>query len=130
MKIVIVEDEIRIREGIVKLLGKIGDEYLVVGQAPDGKVGLEMCISESPDLIITDIRMPEMDGIEAFKAIRADKTLKSTNSKIVVLTANTVSGAAEMYKEVGFDYYMKKPVDVNELNRVLMSFIPEELIER
>lgn len=125
---VLVVDDTKINIKVV--CGLLKPTSIQVDTCESGKACLELCKENSYDVILMDHMMPEMDGIEAFKAIRADKTLKSTNSKIVVLTANTVSGAAEMYKEVGFDYYMKKPVDVNELNRVLMSFIPEELIER
>jgi len=94
-----------------------------------GEASLKLCKDNKYDLIIMDHMMPQMDGIEAYRAIRADKTLASTNSPIIVLTANTVSGAEEMYREVGFDYYMKKPVDVSELNEVLLRFLPSNKIE-
>lgn len=73
--------------------------------------------------------MPEMDGIETFKMIRANQELKSNSSVVFVLTANTVSGAADMYRECGFDYYLKKPIDVVELNEVLLKYILDDKID-
>ena len=64
MKIIIVEDEIRIREGIAKLINRLGDDYEVLGEASNGEEGIELCLKTTPDLIITDIRMPKKDGIE------------------------------------------------------------------
>ena len=62
MKIVIVEDEIRIREGLMKLLERIDQNYQVVGEAENGKAGLELILESKPDLVITDVQMPIMDG--------------------------------------------------------------------
>lgn len=115
MKIVIVEDEIRIREGIVKLLGKIGDEYLVVGQAPDGKVGLEMCISESPDLIITDIRMPEMDGIEML----SEYYRMGYKAKAIVLSAYSEFEYARGAMKLGVTEYLLKPISLMDFSAAL-----------
>ena len=64
MKVLIVEDEIRIREGIRKLLTKLSEEYLVIGEAENGVQGFNMVIDLRPDLVITDIKMPQMDGLE------------------------------------------------------------------
>ena len=64
MRIVVVEDEMCIREGLVKLLERIDRAYLVVGQADNGKSGLELIKEGKPDLVITDVQMPIMDGLE------------------------------------------------------------------
>ena len=83
MRILIVEDEIRIREGIVKLLTKLDPSYEVVGEAIDGTQGLQMCEETQPDLVITDIRMPNMDGLEMLSAIYS----RNMNPKAIVLSA-------------------------------------------
>ena len=64
MRILIVEDEIRIREGIEKLLGRTGRPFAIVGEAENGKAGLELLRKLKPDVVITDIKMPVMDGLE------------------------------------------------------------------
>ena len=63
MRLLIVEDEIRIREGIQKLLGKMRQDYDIVGEAENGEDGLLMLKELKPDIVITDIRMPKMDGL-------------------------------------------------------------------
>ena len=71
MKVLIVEDEIRIREGIRKLLTKLSEEYLVIGEAENGVQGLNMVMDLRPDLVITDIKMPQMDGLEMLLQLSA-----------------------------------------------------------
>jgi len=70
MNIVIVEDELMIREGLQHLLEKLSPDYHILAVAEDGKKGVEMIRIHRPDLVITDVRMPNMDGLEALKAIK------------------------------------------------------------
>lgn len=70
MKIVIVEDEIRIREGLRHLLEKTCPEDCVAGEAENRRDGAELIIREQPDLVLADIRMPELDGIEMLRLVR------------------------------------------------------------
>jgi two-component system response regulator YesN len=63
MRIVIVEDEIRIREGMIRLISKINQEHVIVGEADNGREGMRQIEAVMPDLIITDIKMPDMDGL-------------------------------------------------------------------
>lgn len=64
MKVLIVEDEIRIREGIITLLGKMGRDFVLIGEAENGEEGLALLRSLRPDIVITDIKMAGMDGLE------------------------------------------------------------------
>ena len=63
MRIVIVEDEAPIREGLAKILHKINPDYELVGKAGDGKAGYDLIRRMEPDLVILDIQMPKMDGL-------------------------------------------------------------------
>ena len=63
MRIVIVEDEAPIREGMEKILKKLSSSYVLAGKACDGLEGLEVIRREKPDVVIMDIRMPDMDGL-------------------------------------------------------------------
>ena len=83
MKVLIVEDEIRIREGIRKLLNKTEENFEAVEEAGDGEEGLMLCEKFSPDLIITDIQMPKMDGLKMLKAIND----RGQMPKAIVLSA-------------------------------------------
>ena len=73
MRIVIIEDEKPIREGLVRILNKIDSDYHVVNSAENGKEGLEKIEHECPDLIFLDIQMPDMDGLEMLKKVREQK---------------------------------------------------------
>ncbi|EMI46805.1 response regulator [Rhodopirellula sp. SWK7] len=67
LKIVIADDEDDIRQGFRRLLSKLGCD--VIGEAANGRELVDLCLNNQPDLVITDIRMPEMSGIEAAKQI-------------------------------------------------------------
>ena len=96
--------------------------------AISGKDGL-MCLKEEEvDLVLLDYMMPEMDGIETMKAIRAMNE-RMEKLPIITLTANVVSGAREMFIDAGFDEYLTKPIEVSKLEKVLHRFLPEELLE-
>ena len=68
MKIIIVEDEAAIREGMEGILKKLSPSYEVIGKAENGREGLSLIRSLRPDVILLDIRMPDMDGMSAAKA--------------------------------------------------------------
>ncbi|MDR0503971.1 MAG: response regulator [Treponema sp.] len=81
------------------------------------------------DIIFMDHMMPKMDGVESVKIIRG----MGYSAPIVALTANAVSGQAQIFLENGFDYFISKPIDVRQLNIVLNKFIrdkqPQDVIE-
>lgn len=83
IKIVIVEDEIRIREGMEKLIKKLDDEYEIVGTAENGREGAALVRNVQPDVIVTDIRMPLMDGLEMLTQLYGE----GYAGKAVVLSA-------------------------------------------
>jgi signal transduction histidine kinase/CheY-like chemotaxis protein/HPt (histidine-containing phosphotransfer) domain-containing protein len=76
------------------------------------------------DLVLMDHMMPEMDGIEALKAIRAIEGCGTL--PVVALTANAVAGMREMYLDVGFNDFLSKPIDPGRLDRLLARWIPPE----
>ncbi len=124
MKILIVEDEIRIREGIRKLLGRIDDEYQVVGEAEDGSEGLELCRSLNPDLIITDVKMPKMDGLAMLRAVNED----GISVKAIVLSAYSEFEYARGAMKLGVTEYLLKPISLNDLSRALQT-IKQQIAE-
>ena len=93
-----------------------------------GAEAIEAARANRYDLILMDHMMPEMDGIEAVRRIRALDACGGyyANAPIAALTANAVSGMKEMFLENGFNDFLSKPIDTVKLNAVLAAWIPKE----
>ena len=83
MTILIVEDEPRASRGLKNLIEQIGEDFHVVGEALDGKEALELIRMLSPDVVMTDIRMPVMDGMALIMAANA----QFIKTKFVIIDA-------------------------------------------
>lgn len=121
IKVLIIEDDPHIIELIQLYMDKIGFSSI---SAYDGEVGLEQFYSESPDCIILDIMLPQMNGWEVCKAIR----LEDKQVPIIMLT-----GKGETYDiinglEMGADDYMVKPFDPNELTARVKSVLRRTIL--
>lgn len=115
MKAVVIEDEILIREGLCKLMKKMFPEIEVTGTAGNGQEGL-LCIErDKPDMIITDIRMPVMDGLEMITKMQESGIFP----KIIVLTAYSEFSYAQQAVKLGVSDYIIKPVVVQEFVRTI-----------
>ena len=108
-KILIVEDVEMNRDLLVQLLE---DDY-ELAEASDGKEGLEKIGSEKPDLVLLDISLPEMDGYEVTRAVRADTSI--ADIPIIAVTAHAMAGDEEKALEAGCNDFLTKPIDEEEL---------------
>lgn len=90
-----------------------------------GQACLEQIYKEHYDLLLLDHMMPEIDGLAVLKEMRNRDDHCCVDTKIVVLTANAVSGAKNQYMELGFDDYISKPISIKELDRVIARLLPE-----
>ena len=108
-KILVVEDSDDTREMMARLLEL---ESFAVITAEDGRAGLKLAASECPDLIITDINLPNLNGIEMIKALRRQPEF--IDVPIMALTAYGRNMAAEAL-EAGADYAETKPIEFNTL---------------
>ncbi len=99
-----------------------------VVSASSGKECLIALERNNFDIVFLDYMMPEMDGIDTLKAIRKLGG-KYETLPVVALTANVVSGAREMFLKAGFDDYLSKPLEISKLEKVLVKFLPEELVK-
>lgn len=115
MRIVIVEDEMLIREGIVRLACRINPEYVFVGEAANGREGLEMILTQCPDLVITDIRMPDMDGLEMLEKVRE----QGCSCNAIVLTAYSEFSYAQQAVRLGVIEYLLKPIVMDDFIQAL-----------
>lgn len=117
MRIVVVEDETSIRNGLANMLPKLNPGYEVVGMASDGKEGLEIVNMTRPDLIIMDIQMPGMDGLTMLAKLRE----KRVQCKVLVLTAYSDFSYAKRAIELNIENYLLKPIKIPELKKALDS---------
>ncbi len=122
MKILYVEDNPDNVYMLTRRLKKKGFEVLV---AEDGQQGVEMALSELPDLILMDLSLPIMDGWEATKNIKADE--KGKNIPIIALSAHAMEEHKKSAMEAGCNDYDTKPVDLKRLMAKISQFliIPE-----
>lgn len=117
-KILVVEDEPKNLKLIHDLLQRFGYE---VNEATDGIRGLEMTKAGDPDLVLMDIMMPRMNGLEATRIIKSNASTK--NIPVIALTAFAMAGDREQAIEAGCDGYISKPVDIRELLETIRRFL-------
>ncbi len=116
LSILLAEDNLVNQKVAATMLTRAGHRVQVVG---NGKQAVDRCQSEPFDLILMDIQMPEMDGVQATQAIRGSADERVRTTKIVALTAHAMQGAKETYLASGMDDYLTKPIDRRELDRIL-----------
>jgi two-component system cell cycle response regulator DivK len=117
-KILVVEDNERNRILLREVLTSSGYEVI---EACNGDEGLKAAKAHGPALILMDIQMPVMDGIACLTRIRQDAALGQV--KIVALTALAMKGDREKFLELGFDGYMTKPIDIDQLTAAVRGFV-------
>lgn len=105
-KIVLADDEYMIKRGVTKLIETSGAPFEVVGEAEDGREALALIERWSPDLLITDIRMPAMDGLELIEAIAAG----GWTTEIVILSGYDDFSYAQRALQMGAFDYLLKPI--------------------
>lgn len=125
LKVLIVEDEEMIRKGIVLTVDWAALDCMVVGEAANGIQGLEAARRLEPSLIITDLKMPQMDGIEMLKALRA----QGCTAYVIILTAYDNFSYVQSALRLGAVDYLLKPFHdgdlENAITRVQQRMKPE-----
>lgn len=117
-KILVIEDEKNIRNRIVDTL-ELADEQYQIFAAQHGREGVEVARREIPDLIISDVMMPEMDGYEVLKALRAEEATMAI--PFVFLSAKADIAHIREGMNLGADDYLPKPFSIDELLRVVAT---------
>jgi two-component system, response regulator YesN len=114
-KVFLVEDEIVTREGIRDNVDWKGNGFEFCGDAPDGEMALPLLKTANPDVLITDIKMPFMDGLELCKIVRECMP----GIKIVILSGHDEFEYAQQAIQLGVKEYLLKPVTPQDLHQVL-----------
>ncbi len=92
-----------------------------VFEAEDGQEALDIARRYKPNLILIDLNMPVLDGLETVKSLR-ERERPGEQTPIVAITAYDVPGMEDAALETGCDKYLRKPLDLTELDRALRSF--------
>ncbi len=112
LKILLAEDNITNQKLAVAILQKQGNHVTVAG---DGRQAVDYFERESFDLVLMDMQMPELDGLEATAAIRKIEERTGTHVPIIALTANAMIGDREQCLKSGMDDYLSKPLRADDL---------------
>lgn len=120
LDILLVEDNLTNQQVARKMLSYLGHRIDI---AEDGCQALERIQAATYDLVLMDIQMPNMDGLEATRRIRQRQDALA-NIPIIGLTANAMKGDSEAYLAAGMDDYLPKPIDFDELKKLLRRWQP------
>lgn len=105
---------------VKKHLKKVGIPML---EAVDGLKGIKMAISEKPSVILVDVNLPDMDGLEVTRRLKANEEVQ--HIPVIALTANAMHGDRERCLDAGCDGYLPKPIARQELYNVLRQYLPD-----
>lgn len=115
IKVFLVEDEVIVREGIKNNIDWEQNGYKFCGEASDGELAFPMICKEKPDIVITDIRMPFMDGLELSRLIKKELS----GVKIIILSGHEEFEYAKEAIQIGIEEYLLKPISGEELLQVV-----------
>ncbi|MBL8165726.1 MAG: response regulator transcription factor [Anaerolineae bacterium] len=116
IRVMIVDDHDVVRRGLAIFLQSF-DDLELVGQASNGYEALEVCREVNPDIILMDLKMPEMDGIAATRAIRREHP----HVQIVALTSFRDDDSVQAMMDAGAIGYLMKNSSIDELARTILS---------
>jgi two-component system, cell cycle response regulator DivK len=92
-------------------------------EAADGELGIALALKELPDLILMDVQMPKVSGLEATRKLRAEPT--TAKIPIIAVTSFALSGDDQKAKKAGANAYLAKPYSPRELLGLIRKFLPE-----
>ncbi len=125
IRALVVDDETMNLVVAKSIFGRYG---MKVFTATSGQESIDICRERVFDIIFMDHMMSGMDGVEAMKRIRTDVAGLNGSIPVVALTANAMSSAKQMFLSEGFDGFVSKPVETDELERVLRQVLPKSAI--
>lgn len=121
-KVMIIDDEETVRIGIRNLLDWEGEEYTICAEGSDGRDGLQKLLEHNPNLVLVDIKMPGLSGIELIKAARE----QNYTGYFIILTGFSEFEFAKSAISLGVKEYLLKPIDEEELLKIIRN-IREEI---
>ncbi len=125
VRALIVDDE---PLNLVVATGLFRDYHMTTDTAGSGMEAIEKFKAGSYDVVFMDHMMPGMDGVAAMKELKKISKTRGEDTVMIVLTANTVSGAKEMFLNEGFHAFIAKPIDTNDFERTMRRVMPTSMI--
>lgn len=122
IRVVVVEDEEMVRKGIIQTLDWASIDCVVIGEASNGEQGGDLINELKPDLIITDVRMPRIDGVSMLRQLRSEGCL----AKFILLTAYSDFRYAQSAVRAGASDYLLKPLKDGELEETIRRIFKPE----
>lgn len=126
-KVLVVDDNEINRKIIKNLLKETG---IQVFEANSGTECIELVKTNRYDVILLDHMMPGLDGVETLRVLRNMDDNLFRGVPIIMMTANSISGARDDYLNLGFDDYLSKPIDAKRLEKLLLKFLPDRLVTK
>lgn len=126
VRVLAVDDE---EMNLLVAKGVLGSYGISVDTCLSGREAVELCARTVYDVVFLDHMMPGFDGVETLRRIRELDNGTYREVPIIALTANTISGAREMFRHEGFDEFIPKPIERSVLERVLRRVLPEECLQ-
>ena len=123
LNILVAEDNLINQKIVTRMLEKMGHRIDI---ANDGKQAVEKLSKDDFDLVLMDVQMPVMDGLDATKAIREKEEGTDSHIPIIALTAHALGGDRERFLKAGMDDYTTKPIQIKEFFSILARFFPDE----
>ena len=125
VRVLVVDDE---EMNLVVAKGVLGSYGIQVDTCLSGREAVERCKKDSYDIIFLDHMMPGFDGVETLRHIREINNGIYQDLPVIALTANTISGAREMFRNEGFTEFIPKPIERAVLERALRKVLPKSCI--
>ena len=116
-RVLVVEDNERNMKLFRDVLEASGYRTL---EATTGSLAVELAQRHIPDVVLMDVQLPDLDGVEALRRIRSDA--RTAYVPVVAVTAQAMDGDRERFLRAGFDAYLPKPVDIRELVRLVRRY--------
>lgn len=126
VRVLAVDDE---EMNLVVAKGVLGSYGIQVDTCLSGREAVERCSQDSYDIVFLDHMMPGFDGVETLQMIREIDNGAYQDLPVIALTANTISGAREMFRSEGFTEFIPKPIERSVLERVLRRVLPRDCIQ-
>ena len=125
-KILVVDDTVM---NLTVIKGLLKQTKIQIDTALNGPDCIAIAARKKYDIIFLDHRMPGMDGIETLKVMQQMTNNPNYKTPVISLTANAISGAREKYIEVGFQDYLTKPINSDQLEELIIQYLPSEKLK-